>query len=588
VSDPEALLNFDLLIEKDGSQYRSRVTDSPCGEATSTFAPPLQPLEAAHLRLMVVRSRSVVRNIDSSAATMVRDIGERLFRGAFSGEVEKCYTGSVQIADQRSVGLRIRLRLDDPDVAELPWEYLRDPSAGGNFLALDLDTPMVRYMQIARPAKPRLRVDGALKVLAVISTPKDLPGLDAAKELANLQLALDPLLKRGLVSLTRLEPPSFAALERELARESYHIFHFVGHGGYDEQSHDGVLVFTDANGAESWVTSDMLGPILGDHPTLRLAVLNACEGAVTEGKDLFAGCAQRLVARGVAAVVAMQAEITDRAAIDFSQRFYEALSGARPVDEALILGRKAIFSAPNQLEWGTPVLYMRSGEGKLFDVSAETRSVAASAVPVAPVVAAPFASETNPERSAPVVVGFPPPTTPKPAGLRTPQRALLIGAALLFGLYVIGRIPAELPAPEPVTDPLPTVNPVATAITAQETRALIDYVERQLWVRVMQTLDPSLYACCVAGAYANELLAEIADLRANNVTRAVTNHAFEYAGEMVTLPDGRVVQHTRETWSWYLVRGGAIVGQQPQKTFAQSYTIARVDGVLLIVDHAFD
>jgi hypothetical protein len=564
----DTLLNFDLLIEKDGSQYRSRVTDSPCGEATSTFAPPLQPLEAAHMRLMVVRSRSVVRSIDSSAATLVRDIGERLFRGAFSGEVEKCYTSSVQIADQRNVGLRIRLRLDDPDVAQLPWEYLRDPSSGGNFLGLDLDTPLVRYMQIARPAK-RLRVDGPLKVLAVISTPKGREGIDATREWANLQLALDPLLKRGLVSLRQLETPSFAALEAELGRNDYHIFHFVGHGGYDEQARDGVLVFTDPDGSESWVTSDQLGPILGDQRTLQLAVLNACEGAISEGKDLFAGCAQRLVARGVPAVIAMQAEITDQAAIDFSQRFYEALAGGRPVDEALIRGRKAIFSAPNQLEWGTPVLYMRSGDGKLFDVSAENPAVVEDAAPRVAAVRATVAIETPAKPQVPPLTEVRTSTPRTSTSLTLLPRALLIGGAVLLALAFLGQF-------------------MGSGITAQEARSLIDRVERDLWVRAMLTLDTSTYACCVGGAYAAELDTDIANLRANRQARVVRNYAFEYLGDPVPLPDGRVQQSTREAWSWDVVSGGVIVDQQPELTVVRHYTIARIDGVLRIVEHSFE
>ena len=62
------------------------------------------------------------------------------------------------------------------------------------------------------------------------------------------------------------------------------------------------------------------------------------------------------------AVVAMQYEITDGAAIEFSRDFYEALADSLPVDAAVTEARAAV-SMDSMLEWGTPVLYMRSPDG---------------------------------------------------------------------------------------------------------------------------------------------------------------------------------------------------------------------------------
>jgi hypothetical protein len=56
----------------------------------------------------------------------------------------------------------------------------------------------------------------------------------------------------------------------------------------------------------------------------------------------------------------------------------------------------------------------------------------------------------------------------------------------------------------------------------------------------------------------------------------------------VPLPDGRVQQSTREAWSWDVVSGGVIVDQQPEITVVRHYTIARIDGVLRIVEHSFE
>jgi WD40 repeat protein len=73
------------------------------------------------------------------------------------------------------------------------------------------------------------------------------------------------------------------------------------------------------------------------------------------------------VRRGIPAVLAMQYEITDRAAIEFARAFYEALADGLPVDAAVAEARIAVsLGVTNTVEWGTPVLYMRSPDGVLF------------------------------------------------------------------------------------------------------------------------------------------------------------------------------------------------------------------------------
>ena len=93
--------------------------------------------------------------------------------------------------------------------------------------------------------------------------------------------------------------------------------------------------------------------------TLRLAVLNACEGARSSVDDPFSGVATSLVRREIPAVVAMQLEITDRAAITFACELYAALADGYAIDAALAEARKAIFADENEVEWATPVLFMR-------------------------------------------------------------------------------------------------------------------------------------------------------------------------------------------------------------------------------------
>jgi len=149
----------------------------------------------------------------------------------------------------------------------------------------------------------------------------------------------------------------------------WHIFHFIGHGGFNARTDEGLLALADEEGRADYLSATHLGRLLADHRSLRLVVLNSCEGAKGSTRDIFSSTAAILVRRGLPAVLAMQYEITDRAAITLAKVFYEALAEGTPVDMAVSEARKTIsVAAGTTVEWGTPVLYMRSPDGVLFDL----------------------------------------------------------------------------------------------------------------------------------------------------------------------------------------------------------------------------
>lgn len=116
-----------------------------------------------------------------------------------------------------------------------------------------------------------------------------------------------------------------------------------------------------------FVPADTLGQLLRGHPSLRMVLLNSCLGARSDSGDLFSSTASTLIRRGVPAVIAMQNEITDRAAIVFAQAFYASLAALIPVDRAVTDARTALSAANREShEWCTPVLMMRSPNGMLF------------------------------------------------------------------------------------------------------------------------------------------------------------------------------------------------------------------------------
>jgi CHAT domain-containing protein len=342
------------------------------GEAHGTFTVPLEARDVENFVLRMSRGgRTTRRVVTSSEKLQAKDVGGRLFAALFQGPVRDVYRSCLADARHAERGLRVTLALTKaPELNDLPWEYLFDDP---DFLAASIWTPVVRYLDVARPASP-LKVTPPLRVLGMISSPDDVAQLDVAAERQRIEAALRPLARRGRVELHWTQEPTLEALLRKLLAGEFHIFHFVGHGAFDEVSGDGVLLLEDERGRSQRVTGEEIGIVLNDHRPMRLAVLNACEGARSSDSDPFAGVAASLVRRGLPAVVAMQFEITDDAAVTFAEHFYEALTLGYPVDATTALARQGIYASGNDVEWGTPVLFMRAADGRIFDVPAEARS----------------------------------------------------------------------------------------------------------------------------------------------------------------------------------------------------------------------
>jgi CHAT domain len=199
--------------------------------------------------------------------------------------------------------------------------------------------------------------------------PGDLAALDADTEQRRLQRVLAPLQARGLIAVDWVAGQSWEAAQDALYA-GCHVFHFIGHGGFDPGRGEGVIAFADERGRRQLVGASALADLLSvADPMPRLVVLNSCQTAAGADTDVFSSTAATLV-RTVPAVVAMQFAVTDDAAAVFSRAFYQALVHNRGVDETVRDGRIALTGwNPDTLERVTPVLYLRSQDTRLFDLA---------------------------------------------------------------------------------------------------------------------------------------------------------------------------------------------------------------------------
>lgn len=368
-------LDFVLEIGPgEGRDYPVAVIHSPSGEARETMNFPFDTLALENrlqaLEIALLRSGGKRRRVLSNQEQTVRDFGEQLFNSLISGELRSRYDVSLNRAAEERKGLRIKIRIQSPQLAALPWEFLFD-GRQEEYLCLSTKTPVVRYIELPQPVQP-LAVRLPLRILGMVASPCDLPSLDIDREKQRIEEAVKGLISEGLVELTWLEGQTWRALQRAMRGGPWHIFHFIGHGGFDTQTDEGVISFTDEKGREHTISATQLSRLLADHYPLRLVLLNSCEGARSGSRDIFSSSASILVQKGIPAVIANQYEVTDRAAIEFARSFYESIADGLPIDASMAEARKAIsFAINNTLEWGIPVLYMRSPDGVIFSLTHE-------------------------------------------------------------------------------------------------------------------------------------------------------------------------------------------------------------------------
>jgi outer membrane protein assembly factor BamB len=365
-------LDFELEIGpvEDG-EYPVAVLHSPAGECRAKmrfpFDGPTLTNRLQALEIALLKSSGARRRVATREEQIVEEFGKALTDALLGGQVRTLFDLSRREAYQQDLGLRLKLRVQAPDLSVIPWEFLYDDREG-EYLALARGTPVIRYLELPQPIKP-LTVTPPLNILGMIASPRDQDPLDTKRERKRLEDAVAPLQQNGRVALKWIEGETWRDLQRAMRTGEWNIFHFIGHGAYDETRDEGFIALSDDGGRTHLLSAAQLGRLLDDHGPLRLAVLNSCEGARGGTREVLSSTAAVLMRRGVPAVVAMQYEITDRAAIEFTRAFYEAIADGQPVDGAVSEARIAVSLAlESTLEWGVPVLYMHAPDGCIFSV----------------------------------------------------------------------------------------------------------------------------------------------------------------------------------------------------------------------------
>ncbi len=347
-------LEFTVEIARRPKGYSVEVT-TPTGQSRRTLQNQALPHDRGIAQLDALVASAARRRFGSRQAKAVVAFGTELFDAIFDGAIRQAFRDSINFALDHNATLRIVLQVDDA-YADIPWEYLYDPDRGA-FLARSHDTSLVRLLPISGSTRPQSEIS-CLRILSMAASPRHSAPLDIAAEQRHIGDALASSIEAGDVELAFVDGGSLAALNQTLADFQPHVFHFAGHGDWDGDKDDGVILFEDAAGFAQPVTGLDLGVVL-NRPELRLAIFNSCHGATPSKHDRFAGITSSLVAQGVPAAVGMQFNFDDKAAVAFGTTLLRELGAGLALDDAVTRARMAVFSLPNPVEWGTPVLTTR-------------------------------------------------------------------------------------------------------------------------------------------------------------------------------------------------------------------------------------
>ena len=379
--------DFELEISGRHPEYFGKVINSPSGQSSRCrlkfkFAENPKDLEILRLKIENVVLRgdedAALRGPTSRSEKILRDFGRALFRTIFveAGPIRDVYAQSKgAVSNNGHTGLRLKLRIDPPELSCLPWEYLYDEDETPNFICLL--QPVVRSFDTS-DTLPQIRVNGPLRILGMIVNPgtAEWPRLDEAAERRRIAAGIDKLQRDGRIIFEWVPGGTGTDLLNKLIESEWHVFHFIGHGGVEEHLADdartenaGFIVLVDEYGHPvKKFASDLSVLLSTPQRSLQLAVLNCCDSGKTQNHDGFESPAVALVRAGIPAVVAMQFPIREKSAVRLAEGFYKSLANNHPVDAAVTMARRFIRNDSN-IDWAIPVLYMSAADGKIFELA---------------------------------------------------------------------------------------------------------------------------------------------------------------------------------------------------------------------------
>nr|WP_044200643.1 CHAT domain-containing protein [Oscillochloris trichoides] len=334
---------------------------------------------------------------------------ERLFPGPLLALFRQAW-----ITAQRGRGvlhLQLWIKSNAPELQAIPWEMLYVQEATGAPVPLAAN-PLVafsRYVDSPNPFVAPLE-RWPLRVLIAIGAPNDLgtrwgglTPVDFALERSRLAAVLDAVSSAGQIEYRFIHPATPEALLRAM-EDGYQMVIFYGHGLYAPRLGTSLMLQRDDGAGQLLIGSDLVAALRRNGTRPALFVLISCNTAPQRADPALDNLGIQIVRDGgVPAVVAMRDLVEIDLARAFTQYLCDYLLRYGMIDRAVAAARRQVFD-PQSANWSTPVLYMRSRDGRLFVPNAqlEFARLLSNDPQISPAAsAAPAGARLNLLRSAP-------------------------------------------------------------------------------------------------------------------------------------------------------------------------------------------
>lgn len=359
MSVPMRFVDFSLRAWREGKYLQVIAHATPAGGMRQPVPVKLGEFNADDFRL----------EHDAALASGAK-LGRRLSRLLLPDPVWRLLGESLRtIAPRSELGLRLRLCLDD-DLIDLPWEYLyrpdvSAPAARGGFLLMDGRISLVREP----PSDLTLcassdRVLRGLFVGALFDDGSDVWSV----KLEHQSLARSMRSAQELLTLDFVSADDEANLLATIA-SGCDVFHYAGHtevvdgrGTLVQLARSQKPLYCEALAERaSWAWIDNLAMRLRRAGT-RLAVFNACDSG-------FWPFVRPLMRAGIPAVVGVQGEVSNLAALNFADKLYGSLAVGLTLDEALTFARLHVVEPERSYwdcDWGRFMAYMPTESAIIF------------------------------------------------------------------------------------------------------------------------------------------------------------------------------------------------------------------------------
>lgn len=348
-------------IEK--ARYRARIEQSPRGASDG----PGWDFQLSAKDWMAMKQFIAKMPTKILGKSEVREFGQKLFSLIFKNKVEHKY---IECSGSLTGGVKLRLALSilSEQLVSIPWEYLHD----GKAHLLQANSLIVRTLDTLEEKKAPF--SPIRRLLVAIANPnKNNPaGQFAPFDADGHEQKLVGSLSRASIENKILHPCTRQKLEDEIRGGDFDALYFVGHGISTPNLEGQLILENDTNGEDPLDATELaqwLSNRYDKDPAHRVkfTYLNSCSTAKSISPNPFAGVAQRLMRDGkVDAVVAMQTDVEQDAALDIATSFFEELQLKRgnSTEEALALAR---IKGGDAHSWGVPVIYSYLSGPEDFD-----------------------------------------------------------------------------------------------------------------------------------------------------------------------------------------------------------------------------